>query len=139
MSHNLNSTLKLFSTNSTFPVINACALINCQSSNLGFRCAISGFWINASFFKGLNKPVFLKLFSIIFEISNPTFKSFNSLEIFCSDVLSTNNGETATGRGFRLPLVMSTSIKASTFVINIDRTKNVFKIIYFINFTFLSL
>ena len=42
-SQSLNSTLIFSSTNVTFPVIKACALIKAQSSNLGFKCAISGF------------------------------------------------------------------------------------------------
>ena len=51
----------------SFPVTSAWAFINLQSSNLGFKWAISGFWTNASFFKGLNKPVFLKLISYLKE------------------------------------------------------------------------
>ena len=40
------------------------------------------------------------------------FKFPNSLEILFSEVLSINNGETATGKGLRFPLVISTSINA---------------------------
>ena len=44
----------------TFPVINACAFINTQSSNLGLRWAISDFCKNAFLSKVLNKPVLAK-------------------------------------------------------------------------------
>ena len=109
-SQSLNSTFNFPSLTNNFPVTNACALINLQSSNRGFRCAISGFCTKASFFNGLNNPVFLKFFSIIAEILLP-----NSLTLTpsCStDFISTCRGETAIGKGFKLPLVISTSIKA---------------------------
>jgi hypothetical protein len=75
-SHNLNSTLNFSSTLLTLPVISACALIKFQSSNLGFRLAMSGACKKASLLKGLNNPDVLKLFSTIFEISSPMFSFF---------------------------------------------------------------
>ena len=62
-SQSLNSTLSFSPTNVTLPVIKACALIKAQSSNLGFKWAISGFCRKESLFKGLNNPDFFKLFS----------------------------------------------------------------------------
>ena len=62
------------------------------------------------FFKGLNKPVDLKFFSIIEEIFTPSF--FVSKFSKFSDLLSTCNGETAIGKGSRFPLVISTLINA---------------------------
>ena len=41
-SHNLNSTLNFSSTYSTLPVINACAFIKFQSSNLGLNLQYQG-------------------------------------------------------------------------------------------------
>jgi hypothetical protein len=48
-------------------------LIKFQSSNLGFKFAISGACKNASLFNGLKRPDILKLFSTIIEISDPIF------------------------------------------------------------------
>ena len=96
----------------TLPVISAWALIKDQSSNLGLRCAISGFCKKASLLSGLNKPEVNKLFSTTFDISAPIFFFF---KIFCSssfEAFSIDNDETAIGKGFRFPLVISTSIKA---------------------------
>ena len=57
----------------TLPVIKTCDFIKAQSSNLGFKCAISGFCKNASLSIASNNPVFSKLFSITFDISKPKF------------------------------------------------------------------
>ena len=43
VSHNLNSTLSFPPLTKSLPVTNAWAFISLQSSNLGLRCAISGF------------------------------------------------------------------------------------------------
>ena len=68
-------------------------------------------FLNKSFFfKGLNKPVPLKLFSIILEISPPN--SFIFIPSKFSDFISTCKGEIAIGKGSRFPLVISISIKA---------------------------
>ena len=96
---------------STFPVINACALISFQSSNLGLKCAISGSCRNESFGRGLNNPDVIKLFSTTFEISAPRSSTLTSFLNFCLESLSVASGETAIGKGFRFPLVISTSIK----------------------------
>ena len=50
-------------------------------------------------------------FSTIKEISNPIFFTFNSLFKEEVESLSVANGETAIGKGLRLPLVISTSIR----------------------------
>ena len=42
-SQSLNSTFNFLSIINNFPVTKACAFIRRQSSNLGFKCAISGF------------------------------------------------------------------------------------------------
>ena len=72
---------------------------------------MSNIWfLNKSFFfKGLNKPVFLKFFSIILEILLPNSLTFNSSSSL--DLISTCKGETAIGKGSKFPLVISTSIK----------------------------
>ena len=57
----------------TFPVIKACALISAQSSNLGFKCAISGFCKNASLLSGLNKPEVLDYFLLQMKFQNQYF------------------------------------------------------------------
>ena len=73
---------------------------------------MSNVWFlnKASFFNGLNKPVFLKFFSIILDIFSPN--SFNFKSLYFSDLISTCKGETAIGRGSKFPLVISTSINA---------------------------
>ena len=110
-SHNLNSTLNFSSTNFTCPVISAWAFINFQSSNLGFKCATSGFCKKAFFSKGLNNPVLLKLFSTTSDIFSPNLLIFVSFFSSCLVSLSENRGDTAIGSGFRFPLVISTSIR----------------------------
>ena len=77
-SQSLNSTLSLSSFIKSLPVTKACAVISLQSSNLGFKCAISGFWTNASLSSGLNKPVDLKFFSITEDIRLPNSFIFTS-------------------------------------------------------------
>ena len=94
------------------PVINAWALIKFQSSKRGFKFAISGACKNASLSNGLNKPHVLKLFSKILDISDPIFFFFRDFSNDCLEFLSIDNGDTATGSGFRLPLVISTSINS---------------------------
>jgi len=111
-SHNLNSTLNLSSVKLTLPVIKAWALIKFQSSNLGFKLAMSGACKKASLSNGLKRPEIFKFFSTTIEISEPIFFTFKIFSKFFLDVSSIDNGETAIGRGFKLPLVMSTSIKA---------------------------
>jgi len=63
-------------------------------------------------FNGLNKPDVLKLFSTIVEISDPIFSFLRIFLKLFFDLLSIDRGETANGRGFKFPLVISTSIKA---------------------------
>jgi len=66
--------------------------------------------------KGLNKPEVLKLFSTINDISDPMFSLSKICSKFFLDVSSIDNGETASGRGFKFPLVISTSINAKAFI-----------------------
>ena len=68
-------------------------------------------------FKGLNKPVLLKFFSIISEIFSPNSFTFTPLN--SSDLISTCRGETAIGSGSRFPRVISTSINAKDLLIKI--------------------
>ena len=110
-SHNLNSTFNFSFCIDTFPVINACAFIRVQSSNLGFKCAMSGFCKKAPLLSVLNKPVFLKLFSITLEISIPKSSNSKSFVNSLLSFFSNDNGETAIGKGSKFPLVISTSIK----------------------------
>ena len=119
-SQSLNSTFNFPSLTNNFPVTNAWALINLQSSNRGLRWAISGFWTKASFLSGLNNPVALKFFSTIEDIFSPNSLIF--IPSKASDLISTCNGDTAIGRGSRLPLVISTSISARALLI-----RNIFK------------
>ena len=90
VSHNLNSALNFSFETLTFPVTRACAFISLQSSNLGLTWAISGFWTNESFFRGLKRPDLLKLVSITFEISAPissiSLPSFLNSNLFLLDV-----------------------------------------------------
>jgi hypothetical protein len=64
------------------------------------------------YFNGLNKPDVLKLFSTIVEISEPIFSFLRIFSKLFFDLSSIDKGETANGRGFKFPLVISTSIKA---------------------------
>ena len=73
---------------------------------------MSGFCKNASFASGLKSPVCFKLFSTTNDISDPMSFIFKIFSTSTSDFLSDANGETATGRGLKFPLVISTSIKA---------------------------
>jgi hypothetical protein len=91
-------------------------LIKFQSSNLGFKFAISGACKNASLLNGLNKPDVLKLFSTIEEISDPIFSFLRIFSKLFLDLSSIDKGETANGSGFRFPLVISTSIKAKALI-----------------------
>ena len=59
--------------------MSAWALIKDQSSNLGFRCAISGFWRKASLLKGLNKPEVCRLFSTTFKQYSKTIPLIGKL------------------------------------------------------------
>jgi hypothetical protein len=104
-------------------VIRAWALIKFQSSNLGFKFAISGACRNASLLSGLNRPDVLKLFSTIIEISDPIFFFLRIFSKLFFDLSSIDRGETANGSGFKLPLVISTSIKAKA-LIGIKNIKN---------------
>ena len=81
-------------------------------------------------FKGLNKPDVFKLFSIIEEISDPiSFLLINFSKLFL-DLSSIDKGETARGKGLRLPLVISTSIKPNDFIgINKINKKDIKKIL----------
>ena len=87
-----------------------------------------GFCRNASLSKGLNRPDFTKLFSTTNEISAPISFFFNNFSKFSLDSLSIDRGETAIGRGLKLPLVMSTSIKEKALIgnkiININKYLN---------------
>ena len=87
-SQSLNSTLNLSLIKFTLPVIRAWALIKFQSSNLGFKFAISGACKNAFLSKGLNKPEVLKLFSTINDISDPMFSLSKICSKFFLDVSS---------------------------------------------------
>ena len=101
--------------------------MSCQSSNLGLRFAISGSWRNAFLSKGLNSPEVFKLFSTIFEISDPIFFLFKIFSNSFFDTLSIERGDTATGNGFKFPLVISTSINACAFNWNKNKKiKNIF-------------
>ena len=73
---------------------------------------MSGFCKKASRFKGLNNPDFLRLFSTTLAISNPTSSIFRTFLNSFREVLSTDKDEIAIGNGLRLPLVMSTFIRA---------------------------
>ena len=89
---------------------------------------MSGSWRNASLSSGLNKPDCFKLLSTILDIADPRFSFFyNFLKLSFED-LSIDNGETATGKGFKFPLVISTSIKANALTgnktININKYLN---------------
>ena len=95
----------------TFPVIKACALISAQSSNLGFKWAISGFCKNAFLLSGLNKPEVFRLFSTTDEISEPTFSIFSSLLEFFFELSSWNSGETAIGKGSKYLLLYQFLLK----------------------------
>ena len=86
-------------------------MIKVQSSNLGFKCAISGFCKNDSLSKVSNKPVLLRLFSITLEISRPKFSMFKFFLIFSIEFLSVKKGETDIGNGSRFPLVISISTR----------------------------
>ena len=116
-SQSLNSTFNFPLSFETFPVINAWALIKAQSSNLGLIWAISGFCKKASLLKGLNKPDCLRLFSTTLEISAPRSSKFNFFLKSFAELLSWERGDTAIGKGFRFPLVISTSIRAIELVI----------------------
>ena len=93
------------------PVISACAFIKLQSSNLGFKFAMSGACKKASLFRGLKDQMFLNFFlqQLKFQILYSFFKTFSKFFLDCSSI---DNGDTAIGRGFRFPLVISTSINA---------------------------
>ena len=67
--------------------------------------------------------MFLKLFSIISEILSPNSLILMPAEF--SDLISTCRGETAIGRGSRLPLVISTSIKAKVLPKNTKLNINI--------------
>ena len=73
---------------------------------------MSGFCKKASFSSGLKSPDCLKLFSTIMDISEPRSFTFNFFSNSVIDFLSEDNGDIATGRGLKFPLVISTSIKA---------------------------
>ena len=103
-SHSLNSTRNFSSIKFTFPVINACALIKFQSSNLGFKLAISGACKNASLFNGLNNPDVFKFFSTTLEISEPIFSFLRIFSKLFFEFSSIDNGDTAIGSGFKLPI-----------------------------------
>ena len=60
---------------------------------------------------GLNKPVVFKLFSTTLVISDPKFSILVSSKNIFFELSSMYKGDTATGSGFKFPLVISTSIK----------------------------
>ena len=93
----------------TLPVIKTWDLIKAQSSNLGFKWAISGFCRKDSLSRASNNPVFLKLFSITFEISSPKLSMFKFFLFFSLEISSVKKGETEIGKGSRFPLVISIS------------------------------
>ena len=68
------------------------------------------------YLSGLNKPEVFKLFSTIDEISSPIFFFLIIFQNFFLDFSSIDKGETANGKGFKLPLVISTSIKLNDFI-----------------------
>ena len=97
-------------------MISAWAFIKFQSSNLGFKFAISGACKNASLLSGLKRPDVLKLFSTITEISDPIFSSLRIFSKLFLDLSSIDKGDTANGSGLKFPLVISTSIKAKALI-----------------------
>ena len=68
-------------------------------------------------FKGLKSPEVFKLFSTINDISSPIFFFLSKFSKLFLDFASIDRGETATGNGFKLPLVISTSIKPYDFIV----------------------
>ena len=111
-------------------MISAWALIKFQSSNLGFKFAISGACKKASLFSGLKRPEVLKLFSTIFDISDPIFSFLRICSKLFLDLLSIDNGETANGSGLRFPLVISTSINAIALNGIINNTNKIIKFFF---------
>ena len=95
----------------TLPVTKTWDLIKAQSSNLGFKCAISGFCKKDSLSKVSNNPVLFKLFSITFDISNPKLSISKIFLIFSLEVSSAKKGDTEIGKGSRFPLVISISTR----------------------------
>ena len=87
---------------------------------------------NASLFNGLKRPEVLRLFSTIIEISDPIFSFLRIFSKLFFDISSIDKGDTAKGRGFRFPRVISTSIKAKAFMgkINVTNKIRIFFIIY---------
>ena len=80
--------------------------------------------------RGLNNPEILKLFSTIFDISEPIFSFFSIFSKPFLESSSIDRGETANGSGFKFPLVISTSIKAFALIgININNNTKIFFII----------
>ncbi len=86
---------------------------------------------------GLNRPDCLKLFSTIIEISDPRSSFFKIFLKFFFDSLSIDKGDTATGSGFKFPLVISTSIKAKALMGIIINNINKYLNNIFILLTFL--
>ena len=86
---------------------------------------------------GLNRPDCLKLFSTTIEISDPRSSFFKIFLKFSFDFLSIDKGDTATGNGFKFPLVISTSIKAKALVGIITSNINKYLNNIFILLTFL--
>ena len=93
--------------------------------------AISAFCKKASLFNGLNNPEVFKLFSTIIDILDPIFSFFKISFKLLLDLLSVDSGDTAIGNGFKLPLVISTSIKAIA-LIGIKTNNNTKKFKYLI-------
>ena len=77
---------------------------------------MSGACKKAFLSKGLKSPEVFKLFSTIIDISDPMFSFFNIFSKLFLEFSSIDKGDTAKGRGFKLPLVISTSIKANALI-----------------------
>ena len=84
---------------------------------------MSGAWRKASLFKGLKRPEAFKFFSTTVEISEPIFFLFKIFSKLFFEFSSIDYGETAIGRGFKLPLVISTSIKAFALIVVKNKTR----------------
>ena len=70
------------------------------------------------------------MFSTIEEISSPMFLLLTSFSKLVFDFSSIDKGETATGKGFKLPLVISTSISANELFVKNIITNNDLNIFY---------
>ena len=88
----------------------------------------------------MKRPEVLKLFSTIKDISSPISFFLSKFSKLFLDFSSIDNGDTATGSGFRFPLVISTSIKlndltvVSKIINNVDKINFIFFITNLLTF-----